>query len=98
MTMEGIEAIIDAFHHSIHEARVYPQQINVAKRMRTWLENSKLITKEGHKGVQEAYSIRCIPQVHGASWQAMAYVSEKLEIETNGAIDTPIYFEERRFF
>ncbi|WP_145523771.1 histidine ammonia-lyase [Virgibacillus sp. SK37] len=94
MTMEGLEGIIDAFHPAVHEARGYPQQIEVAKRMSEWLEGSQLITKQGEKRVQDAYSLRCIPQVHGASWQALDYVKEKLEIEINAATDNPLIFEE----
>ncbi|MEQ6378249.1 histidine ammonia-lyase [Bacillaceae bacterium S4-13-58] len=94
MTMEGLEGIIDAFHPYIHEARGYPEQIAVAERMRTLLENSKLVTKQGEKRVQDAYSLRCIPQVHGASWQSLDYVKEKLEIEMNAATDNPLIFDD----
>lgn len=93
MTMEGLEGIIDAFHPSIHEARGYQQQVAVAERMRDWLKGSRLITKQGEKRVQDAYSLRCIPQVHGATWQALDYVKEKLEIEANAATDNPLIFE-----
>src|SRR5699024_84925 len=48
---------------------------------------------EGEKRVQDAYSIRCIPQVHGATWQALDYVKEKLEIEANAATDNPLIFD-----
>ncbi|MFL0362809.1 histidine ammonia-lyase [Bacillus sp. PK3_68] len=94
MTMEGLEGIIDAFHPAIHEARGYPQQLAVAQRMSEWVKGSQLITRQGEKRVQDAYSIRCIPQVHGASWQALDYVKEKLEIEMNAATDNPLIFEE----
>ncbi|WP_200416023.1 histidine ammonia-lyase [Virgibacillus salexigens] len=93
LTMEGLQAIIDAFHPSVHEARGYPQQTNVARRMTDWLEGSRLITKQGDKRVQDAYSLRCIPQVHGATWQALDYVKEKLEIEANAATDNPLIFK-----
>jgi histidine ammonia-lyase len=93
LTMEGLEGIIDAFHPAIHEARGYPQQTAVAERMRSLLSGSKLITKQGEKRVQDAYSLRCIPQVHGASWQALDYVKEKLEIEMNAATDNPLIFD-----
>jgi histidine ammonia-lyase len=93
LTMEGLEGIIDAFHPAIHEARGYPQQTAVAERMRNLLDGSKLITKQGEKRVQDAYSLRCIPQVHGASWQALDYVKEKLEIEVNAATDNPLIFD-----
>jgi histidine ammonia-lyase len=94
LTMEGLEGVIDAFHPLIHEARGYKQQMDVAERMRHLLEGSKLITKQGEKRVQDAYSLRCIPQVHGASWQALDYVKEKLEIEMNAATDNPLIFED----
>lgn len=93
MTMEGLEGIIDAFHPSIHEARGYPQQIDVARRVMDWLAESQLVTRQGEKRVQDAYSIRCIPQVHGASWQVLDYVKEKLEIEANAATDNPLIFD-----
>jgi len=93
LTMEALEGIIDAFHPAVHEARGYPQQIAVAQRMREWLEASQLITHQGEKRVQDAYSIRCIPQVHGASWQALDYVKGKLEIEANAATDNPLIFD-----
>jgi histidine ammonia-lyase len=94
LTMEGLEGVIDAFHPSIHEARGYKQQIDVAERMRRLLEGSKLTTRQGEKRVQDAYSLRCIPQVHGASWQALDYVKEKLEIEMNAATDNPLIFDD----
>ncbi|MBM6616278.1 histidine ammonia-lyase [Bacillus suaedaesalsae] len=93
LTMEGLEGIIDAFHPAIHEARGYPEQMEVAERMRNLLAGSQLITKQGDKRVQDAYSLRCIPQVHGASWQSLNYVKEKLEIEMNAATDNPLIFD-----
>lgn len=93
LTIEGLEGIIDAFHPAIHEARGYPQQMDVAERFRNLLSGSKLITRQGEKRVQDAYSLRCIPQVHGASWQALDYVKEKLEIEVNAATDNPLIFD-----
>lgn len=53
-----------------------------------------MTTKQGEKRVQDAYSLRCIPQVHGASWQALDYVKEKLQIEMNAATDNPLIFNE----
>lgn len=94
MTMEALHGITDAFHPAIHEARGYKEQVDVAARMLNWLENSQLTTVQGEKRVQDAYSIRCIPQVHGASWQVLSYVKEKLEIEMNAATDNPLIFED----
>ncbi|WP_226676688.1 histidine ammonia-lyase [Mesobacillus jeotgali] len=93
LTMEGLEGVIDAFHPAIHEARGYQQQMDVAERMRNLLAGSNLTTRQGEKRVQDAYSLRCIPQVHGASWQALDYVKEKLQIEMNAATDNPLIFD-----
>lgn len=94
VTMEGLNGIIDAFDEKIHLARGYKQQVDTARRMREYLSGSGLITKQGEIRVQDAYSIRCIPQVHGASWQALDYVKEKLEIEMNAATDNPLIFDQ----
>lgn len=93
MTIEGLRGIIDAFDEDVHIARGYPEQVTVAKRIRGLLEDSKLTTKQGEMRVQDAYSLRCIPQVHGATWQTLNYVKEKLEIEMNAATDNPLIFD-----
>lgn len=94
MTMESLYGIIDAFHPAVHEARGMKEQMGVAERMREWLKDSKLITHQGEKRVQDPYSLRCIPQIHGASWQVLNYVKEKLEIEMNAATDNPLIFDD----
>lgn len=93
MTIEGLNGIIDAFDEDIHLARGYKEQVEVAERVRAILADSKLTTKQGEIRVQDAYSIRCIPQVHGATWQTMNYVKEKLLIEMNAATDNPLIFD-----
>ncbi|MBA4536727.1 histidine ammonia-lyase [Bacillus aquiflavi] len=94
MTIEGLNGIIDAFDEDVHIVRGYPQQIETAKRMRAYLSGSRLTTRQGEIRVQDAYSLRCIPQVHGASWQVLDYVKEKLEIEMNAATDNPLIFND----
>ena len=94
MTLEGLRGIIDAFHPAVHEARGFIEQSAVASRMRYWLEHSKLITKQGQLRTQDPYSLRCIPQIHGASWQVLSYVKDKLEIEMNAATDNPLILED----
>ncbi len=93
ITIEGLQGITDAFDEDIHIARGYPQQIDTAQRIRNHLDGSRLTTSQGELRVQDAYSLRCIPQVHGASWQALDYVKEKLEIEMNAATDNPLIFQ-----
>jgi histidine ammonia-lyase len=94
LTIEGLRGIIDAFDEDIHLARGYKEQVEVAERMRSHLVDSHLTTKQGEIRVQDAYSIRCIPQVHGATWQTLNYVKEKLEIEMNAATDNPLIFDD----
>ncbi|SES14561.1 histidine ammonia-lyase [Salipaludibacillus aurantiacus] len=93
VTMEGLQGIRDAYDKDIHKARGYEEQMDVAARMRGYLEGSRLITNQGEVRVQDAYSLRCIPQVHGATWQTLNYVKEKLEIEMNAATDNPLIFD-----
>src|SRR5699024_9748824 len=83
MTMEGLRGIIDAFDEDLHAVRGHREQMDVARRMRTRLSDSKLVTKQGEIRTQDAYSLRCIPQVLGASWQALLYTKEKLATEIN---------------
>ncbi|MEC2310274.1 histidine ammonia-lyase [Bacillus atrophaeus] len=94
LTIEGLRGIMDAFDEDIHSARGYQEQIDVAERIRFYLSDSKLTTSQGELRVQDAYSLRCIPQVHGATWQTLGYVKEKLEIEMNAATDNPLIFND----
>ncbi|UOQ45641.1 histidine ammonia-lyase [Halobacillus salinarum] len=94
MTLEALEGIIDAFHPAIHEARGYPEQMEAAEKVRSITKGSGLITHQGERRVQDAYSLRCIPQVHGASMQSFNYVKEKLTIEMNAATDNPLILDD----
>lgn len=92
LTMESLEGIIDAFDERIHLARPHHGQITVAKNLLEISEGSKLTTRQGEKRIQDAYSIRCIPQVHGASRLAIEYVKSVIEIEINSVTDNPLIF------
>ena len=94
LTIEGLRGIIDAFDEQIQQARPFAEQIEVARRFREQLQNSQLVTKQGEIRVQDAYTIRCIPQVHGAILQVLNYVQKVLEIEINSATDNPLIFPE----
>lgn len=96
MTMEGLRGIIDAFDEELNVVRGHQEQIDVARRMRTYLMDSNLTTKQGEIRTQDAYSLRCIPQVLGASWQALLYTKEKLETEVNAVTDNPLIFSSRK--
>lgn len=92
LSMEALEAIIDAFDPRVHLLRGRPGQISVAKRIRELVSSSRLITKDGEKRIQDAYSLRCAPQVHGASLDALRHVREIIETEMNAVTDNPIVF------
>ncbi|MDF2698781.1 MAG: histidine ammonia-lyase [Haloplasmataceae bacterium] len=90
LTMEALYGIKDAFNLEVHHTRPHLGQIDCAKNILKLVENSQFITKQGEKRVQDPYSIRCIPQVHGASKDALMYVKDKIEIEMNSATDNPL--------
>lgn len=94
MTFEGLRGIIDAFDKAVHVVRGHEEQMGVARRMREFLKDSLLVTRQGEVRVQDAYSLRCIPQVLGASWQTVHYVKEKLQTEINAVTDNPLIFSE----
>lgn len=93
-TMEALRAIIDAFDPRIHSLRGHEGQIKMAEEIRKMLEGSSYISVQGELRTQDAYSIRCTPQVHGAVWDAINFVKEKVEIEMNAVTDNPIVFIE----
>lgn len=92
LTLEGLRGITDAFDPHLHQVRGHQEQIDVAKRMRERLVDSGLTTVQGELRVQDAYSLRCIPQVLGASWQTVHYAKEKLLTEINAVTDNPLIF------
>ena len=96
LTMEALESMIDAYDEKVHQIRGQLGQIKVAKQIKAFLEGSKNVTKIDEKRVQDAYSIRCAPQVHGASLQAMWHVLEIVEREVNAVTDNPLVFVEEK--
>ncbi len=92
ITIEALNGIIDAFDKRIHEIRNHTGQVKIAECIYDILNDSKLSTKQGEVRMQDAYSLRCIPQVHGASLDALNYVKEKLLIEINSVTDNPVVF------
>jgi histidine ammonia-lyase len=96
MSVEALRGSDTAFDERIHRLRPYKGQLAVAKNMRRLMHSSEL--RESHRRndmrVQDAYSMRCIPQVHGASRDAIDYVYDKVTIEINSANDNPLIFPE----
>ncbi|MDR2898823.1 MAG: histidine ammonia-lyase [Clostridiales bacterium] len=90
LTMEALNGITDVFMPELHEIRPHQGQLDTAKIMLKLLYGSEKTTHQGEIKVQDAYSLRCIPQVHGASKDAVNYVLEKINIEINSVTDNPI--------
>ncbi|GAP21136.1 HAL/PAL/TAL family ammonia-lyase [Leptolinea tardivitalis] len=91
MTLESVKGCSSAFDERLHNARGHKGQIESARRIRSNTIGSTLVDSAGR--VQDAYSIRCAPQVHGASQDALNYVKGLIEIEINAATDNPLLFE-----
>ncbi len=91
LTLEAQLGVPDAFDPLIGEVRPYSGHRYTADAVLRLLEGSSLIGSDRHK-VQDAYSLRCIPQVHGAAWNALDYVNGILEVEINSVNDNPLLF------
>ncbi|MBP1926078.1 histidine ammonia-lyase [Sedimentibacter acidaminivorans] len=94
LSFEAQNGIVTALDHKVHDVRPHKGQIDSAKILLQLLADSHMTTKQGDIRVQDAYSLRCTPQVHGASKDAINYVKEKVEIEINSVTDNPIIFPE----
>src|SRR6266568_1009944 len=93
MTLDALRGTDVAFDERIHRARPHPGQLTSAANLRRMLEGSQL--RESHREcgrVQDAYSLRCIPQVHGAVRDTLANCRQVFETEANSAVDNPLVF------
>ena len=92
---EAMMGSVKCFDEDLHNLRPYSGSLYVAKRMRELLHHSQIVTshKNCHR-VQDPYSLRCIPQVHGASRNAWLHLKETIIIEINSVTDNPIIFSE----
>jgi len=93
ISLEGFDGRIEPFHELIHFIRPHKGQIVTANRVKRFLEGSEIISQE-KKHVQDPYSFRCIPQVHGASKDAIDYVGKVFKTEINSVTDNPNIFIE----
>jgi histidine ammonia-lyase len=96
MTLEALLGTPVAFDPRIHQVRPHEGQIEVARHLRELLRESEIRTShlENDPRVQDAYSLRCMPQVHGAVLGALKHVREIIETETGSATDNPLVFAE----
>ncbi len=93
ISLEGFDGRIEPFNELIHLVRPHKGQINTAKRFQELLEDSEIIAQP-KKHVQDPYSFRCIPQVHGASKDTIDYVKRVFKTEINSVTDNPNIFIE----
>ncbi len=91
ISLEAFNGRIEPFHSLIHQIRPHPGQIETARNIRAILQGSQLIENSG-KAVQDPYSFRCIPQVHGAAKDTVNYAAEVILREINSVTDNPTIF------
>ncbi|MCY1023842.1 histidine ammonia-lyase [Pyxidicoccus sp. MSG2] len=95
MTLEGLLGSHKPFIPEIHDVRAHPGQKDCAAHLRRILAGSELVeTHVNCSKVQDPYSLRCMPQVHGAAREGMAFARRILEVEVNSATDNPLVFTE----
>ena len=93
MSLEAVRGTAKAFHPAIHAARPHKEQIEVAENIRHLLAKSAIA--ESHRGcgkVQDPYSFRCVPQVHGAARKQILTAQPTIETEANSVTDNPLVF------
>lgn len=96
LTIEALNGVVDAYDERVHKVRPHMGQINTAENLRALLEDSEMTSRQGEIRVQDAYTLRCIPQIHGASKDALKYIEEKVNIEMNSVTDNPLIFADTR--
>jgi histidine ammonia-lyase len=97
LSLDALKGTDVAFDERIHKARPHAGQVLVAQNLRRMLEGS--LIRESHldcQKVQDAYSLRCMPQVHGAVRDTLAHCRHVFEIEMNSAVDNPLVFPEEK--
>lgn len=92
MSLEALLGVSAAFDERIHQARSHPGQIEVAAKVRQFTRGSNLIDSAGR--VQDAYSLRCAPQVQGVARDTVSFVLDIIEREINAATDNPLLFSQ----
>ncbi len=91
MSFDGFDCVLDPFNENIHRVRSHAGQVSVAATMRKLLGGSEIATQKKAQ-VQDAYSFRCIPQVHGATQDTIDYVQSVFIKEINSVTDNPNVF------
>ncbi|MBN2007486.1 MAG: histidine ammonia-lyase [Anaerolineae bacterium] len=92
LSLEAMRGTAAAFDPRLHFVRPHPRQVDAAAYMRRVLANSTFVRPHDPRDIQDAYSLRCMPQVHGAVRDTVAYARWALEIELNAVTDNPLIF------
>jgi histidine ammonia-lyase len=92
LSLEALNGTDRAYDARIHQLRPFPRQIECAAHLRALLKGSGFTRSHSSLNVQDAYTLRCIPQVHGAVRDAIAYAHWVFEIELNAVTDNPLIF------
>ena len=94
LSHEALRGTDKAFDLRLHKLRPHNGQLSTAKNILSLIQQSEIRTShiEGDERIQDSYSLRCIPQIHGASKDAIDYVCSKVEIEINSVTDNPLIF------
>lgn len=92
LTAEALGAIPAAWDPRIQELRLHPGQQATGRNLRRLVEGSGLVSRPGQVRTQDPYTLRCLPQVHGASRTAVAHVAQVVEWEMNAVTDNPLLF------
>ncbi len=94
LSLTALTGQLDAFQERMHAARGQKGQIQVARNLRMLTRGSEILRKCQGDRVQDAYALRCMPQVHGAVRDALEFVASKVAIELNAVTDNPLMFLE----
>lgn len=92
VSLEALNGTDRAFDKRVHEARPHPRQMVCAEFLRKIVSGSQLLRSDDPNNVQDPYTLRCVPQVHGAVRDAIAYAEWVIDIELNSANDNPLIF------
>jgi histidine ammonia-lyase len=92
LSLEALHGTAEAFDQRLHAVRPHPRQVDCAAYLRRLLAGSTYLRGHDPLNVQDPYTLRCIPQVHGAVRDAIAYARWVIEIELNSATDNPLIF------
>ncbi len=94
LSFEGLTVQLSAFDSRVHAVRGQRGQMLVAANLRKLTAGSEILENCQHDRVQDAYALRCVPQIHGACRDALAFILDKVEIELNAVTDNPLMFPE----